>query len=441
MKGLICLKKILLLLLCLALALSLCACETLQAISEIPLPSSKNNEPVVVVSGEETATPEPQKSPEPEPVAAPEESTGPEEADIELSNQVIVSIAETKLERMDPQNGTQLILTFSYETPTVFISGRDEASAAIQTYLDRLSETYYTGGSFEADEFPGFNEMLTDAEINYTQAVETGEDLDLEFSAIRTARVERADNAVLSFVYSDSTYTGIAPGSDRERGYVFDTETGERLTLAKLTNDFDAFRTFLAEYLVTAGGGNEAELSSKAYEEIVNGLLNNGSWYFTNSGLVIFSIEPEADETLWLVDLPYSELDGLMDEKWVPAAKRGVGEFAVSSMSDVENGTVEIIDLVAVGDADEEFCLKVDGTVYDVKISSVHYTDAFYETAQLWYASYMSNCAIQLQAPLPDGMPALMISYTTDHEQHNILLTHGEGGGPALVDDSIEAVG
>ena len=138
---------------------------------------------------------------------------------------------------------------------------------------------------------------------------------------------------------------------------------------------------------------------------------------------------------------PYEELNGVIDEKWLPESKSEPGRFTIAPMDDIEDGTVEIIDFVSANHDGETYCVTAEGAVYDVRVSTVQYANSFFETEQLWYASHMSGCAIQLQASLPDGMPNLMISYTSGGERHSVLLTHGEEGGPALVDDSLEAVG
>ena len=71
------------------------------------------------------------------------------------------------------------------------------------------------------------------------------------------------------------------------------------------------------------------------------------------------------------------------------------------------------------------------------------YADRFYETAQLWHCSYISDSAIQLQTVIPEGMPNIMLSYATaGGETHRLLISQsGKDGSLLLVDESIEAVG
>ena len=77
-----------------------------------------------------------------------------------------------------------------------------------------------------------------------------------------------------------------------------------------------------------------------------------------------------------------------------------------------------------------------------MRLTSVEYAGAFYETAQLWSCSLMRDCALQLETVIPDGMPNLKISYRAMDGLKNLYLTQsGEDGSLILMDDSIEAIG
>ena len=214
------------------------------------------------------------------------------------------------------------------------------------------------------------------------------------------------------------------------------------VSLERTEKAFDRYCQIFA--LWTADGYTGYPLGGDGVENACRALLREGSWYFDLDGLVIFSDEGEMGSLVsGMIEfhIPYAELRDVIDEKWIPGEKNDAGRFVVAPMDDIDDGTVEIISLVTASDSGETYCVTAEGAVYDVRISTVHYSDGFYETALLWYASHMSGCAIQLQAQLPDGMPELMISYSSGGERHSVLLTHGEEGGPALVDDTIEAVG
>ena len=428
-------KKIMALILVLALAATMCACDELEKLQQVELPPLPTVEP----SQEPETTPEPaEESPEPSPEP------------LELGNRVIVSIKNNTEIHNAPDNEAQRILTFSYDTPQVHIEGNDAAAAAINDHIAVLDELYYTG----TGNGDGINAMLEMALDNYSYAVDTGAELGLEYSSDRTVSVPRADNAVVSLILSTNTYTGGVHGNYFDRGYVYDARTGELLTLEKLTSDADAFSAFAASYLVELAKNDETYASLDLIEDLPSAmaaLLREGSWYFDDNGLVVFSDVYELAsyaEGIIRFTIPYGALEDYLDAKWLPTQRQsGDGSFEVSLLSDVPSGSVEIIDRVTADSEGLELCLKAVGTVYDVSISSVEYADyshKFFETASHWACSYMSDCAIQLVTLIPEGMPNLMISYTTADgvHHHSLISQSGVDGSISLTDaESVEAIG
>ena len=428
-------KKIMALILVLALAATMCACDELEKLQQVELPPLPTVEP----SQEPETTPEPaEESPEPSPEP------------LELGNRVIVSIKNNTEIHNAPDNEEQRILTFSYDTPQVHIEGNDAAAAAINDHIAVLDELYYSG----TGNGDGINAMLEMALDNYSYAVDTGAELGLEYSSDRTVSVPRADNAVVSLILSTNTYTGGVHGNYFDRGYVYDAQTGELLTLEKLTSDADAFSAFAASYLVELAKNDETYSSLDLIEDLPSAmaaLLREGSWYFDDNGLVVFSDVYELAsyaEGIIRFTIPYGALEDYIDAKWLPTQRQsGDGSFEVSLLSDVPSGSVEIIDRVTADSEGLELCLKAVGTVYDVSISSVEYADyshKFFETASHWACSYMSDCAIQLVTLIPEGMPNLMISYTTADgvHHHSLISQSGVDGSISLTDaESVEAIG
>ena len=428
-------KKIMALILVLALAATMCACDELEKLQQVELPPLPTVEP----SQEPETTPEPaEESPEPSPEP------------LELGNRVIVSIKNNTEIHNAPDNEAQRILTFSYDTPQVHIEGNDAAAAAINDHIAVLDELYYSG----TGNGDGINAMLEMALDNYSYAVDTGAELGLEYSSDRTVSVPRADNAVVSLILSTNTYTGGVHGNYFDRGYVYDAQTGELLTLEKLTSDVDAFSAFAASYLVELAKNDETYASLDLIEDLPSAmaaLLREGSWYFDDNGLVVFSDVYELAsyaEGIIRFTIPYGALEDYIDAKWLPTQRQsGDGSFEVSLLSDVPSGSVEIIDRVTAESEGLELCLKAVGTVYDVSISSVEYADyshKFFETASHWACSYMSDCAIQLVTLIPEGMPNLMISYTTADgvHHHSLISQSGVDGSISLTDaESVEAIG
>lgn len=443
-------KKITAIILMLTLTAALCGCGSLNNLKNVELP------PLPEADAEPT-----EAAPEATAVIDASAST----AESALPQHVIVSMEKHSEEHYDPQNGETLILSFSYETPRVYIEGRPEASNAVNEYIATVDETYYTGNDYgaagESDEYAmgGVNGMLEMATDNYTFAVENGyTDMPLEYSSSRTGRVERIDSRVLSMVYTTYTYTGGAHGSYFDTGYTFDTESGEYVTLEMLSNNFEELKAFLADYMIGLyNADKDGYYSQRVYADMVadgdvnaaiTALVRDGSWYFNEEGMVIYSTVYELGPyAAGIVDfvIPYSKLAGHIDDKWLPAERTGEsGTLTLKAQSEVADGSVEIIDKVTVDAEGEALCLEANGTVYDVRLSSVDYSDRFYETAQLWACSYMSDCVLQLDTIIPDGMPKLMVSFRDAAGiQSRMLLTQsGEDGSYILMSDSdIEAVG
>ena len=434
-------KKIMALILVIALAATLCACDELEKLQQVELPPLPTAEPSQETETAPEASPEVEETPEPTP--APQE----------LGSRVIVSIKNNTEIHNAPDNEAQRILTFSYDIPQVHIEGNDAASAAINDHIALLNELYYTGtGAGD-----GVNALLEMALDNYSYAVDTGAQIATELSSDRTVSVLRADNSLVSFVFSTVTYTGGAHGNSLERGYVYDTQTGELLTLEKLSGDAEAFTQFVLEYITDlAANGEEYQNCSfpQSAEELSAALapiVREGSWYFDKNGLVVFSDVYELGsyaEGSIRFTIPYDALAEQIDAKWLPVERQGEeGGFAVSLQSEVAPGSVELLDKVTVAEGGEELCLKAEGTVYDISINSVEYADyshKFFETASHWYCSYMSDCAIQLVTLIPEGMPDLMISYTTADglRHHSLISQSGIDGSISLTDaETVEAVG
>ena len=372
---------------------------------------------------------------------------------------MIVSMARTKREEYDPQNGTMRILDFSYDTPTVFIEGADEAAAKINEFTAMLDEAYYTGESYGDGAGTGYMNMLTMAEDYYNLHVSEEIEGGMEpLSCSRTVSVTRADENVLTLLYNDYSYTGGAHGSYVSRGYVFDAHSGERLALENLTDDYAVLKDFLVDFMAAEAEGDkdiaeklgqpedDSSAVNKSYAELFEPLLRAGSWYFTKEGLVIFSDAYELTDYDYgpvALCVPYEKLEGVIDARWMPKTAQGSAAFRVIAQDEMQNGSTEIVDKLTVDSEGAELYLASEGTARDVHITGVEYSGAFYETGLKWYCSCMEDSALQLVAAMPEGTPRLKLSWTDADGEHSALISRsGEDGGYALAsEDEIELVG
>lgn len=423
-------KRILALLLMAVLSFGLCGCEKISSIDLPPLP---------------TVTPEAAPA---QPEATPAETEVPTETG--SAHGLIVRIRRTARQAYDPQDGSRLILTFSYDTPTVYIEGGEAAAAAINEQTALLEETYYTGNGYGT----GYNDMLTMAEDNYNYIVNNGiEGGMLELVSSRTVSVERMDDRVLTLVYNDYSYTGGVHGFYGDTGYCFDLSTGKRLSLEDLSGDYDALASFLLACMVNTAE-SDSELAQRidlglyeegtGYADILSPLLRQGSWYFDDQGLVIFSslyeISSYAAGPIFF-HIPYAKLRDHVDNQWLPAEAQGSGSLELAAGGEMLTDSIPIIDKLDVDAEGESFYLIVRGSVKNLRIARGEYVDSFYATENLWNCGGMDNCALQLQCLIPEGMPNLRISYDDAGGSHSYYLSHSGLDGGAILTDAVEAVG
>ncbi len=437
-------KKLISAILTVCCVLSLCGCETVDKMADIelpPVPTADNAEQVA------------------------ESGTEPQSPVTETEHQhIIINIDRTEYEAYDPQQGTELILSFSYETPYVHIPANPVAEGAINEFIAMLNESYYTGDDYgtvyNSGLAPGYFNMLTQAEDNYNYIINSainyeGDDMGFELACHRTLSIERCDDTMLSLLYRDYVNLGGVHGSYGYRAYCFDTKSGELMSLEDICTDSELFKEFLKESMIEKVNTDE-ELWQRingfvdveglpTLEEAVSGLLRDGSWYLDNEGMVIFSdLYEMSSYAAGIIEFrfSYDELRDHIRAEFVPENIQLSAEFAAVPVAEASESSREIIDMVRMHEEGEGLYLVADGVAKDVRLASVDYTDAFYETAKLWYCSSMDNCAVQLVTLIPEGMPELKISYRDADGEHSLYLSQsGEDGSFILVDDSIEAVG
>ena len=427
-------KKIFSLLLAGVMIIGLAGCEQLSNVELPPLPT------VTPETAEQSPSPSPTVEPTEEPVQ-------------ETAGTVTVNVKRTVQQDYDPQNGTELILTFSYDTPVVYIEGGDDVAAAINERIAHFDEAYYTGNDYGDGQGTGYNNMLTMAEDNYRMIIETGtEGVPMELASDRSVSVLRIDSQVLTLLYNDYMYTGGAHGSYGYEGYCFDLSDGHLLTLEELSSDYEALSAFLVNYMVQMVESDE-ELAQRidisllpegsGYAEILSPLLREGSWYFSSDGLVIFpdlyEISSYAAGIVEFV-IPYDALTGHVDEKWIPVPAEGSGSIELIKAEDMVDGSTPIVDKLVVSQEGAEFYLVARGSVSGLTVTEGDYADKFYPSSTLWSCSALEDGALQMVCPLPEGMPEIQISYRNDQGQQQFYLTVDGEGSPTLT-DNVEAVG
>ena len=433
-------KKIVSTVLMLVLCAGLCACG---GVDLPPLPTAAPAETPAPAPSAAPATPPPTpEQAEPIPVDG-------------LKGSVIVSNRNTEKLAYDPESGEILILRFSYDSPTVIIEENPAAAEKINEFLGMREEAFYTGEDYGDGFGTGYNNMLTLAEDNYLfQTYESETEYPMyELSSAQTVSVLRNDGRVLTLNYFESSYTGGAHGIYSERSYCFDPATGEQITLDALSDDTAALRSFLRGKLVEILMNDEniqqqtyGFIDPDALEETLGTLLREGSWYLDYDGMVVFSDLYEISSyAAGIVSfrIPYAELDGQIDQRFLPDLQAASGSFKALDADQMTDGSTQIVDMLKVFDEGQTVYLVAEGEVSDVRITSVAYSAFFHDVTQLWSCSAMNDAALQLVTVIPDGMPNLKISWrTAEGEQACYLTQSGEDGSLILLPvEDVEAVG
>ena len=402
--------------------LGLCGCAAVEKISEMELP------PVpTAVLAEDTSTDVPALD---------------ERVSETMHKHIIINSERSELQAFDPQQGSELILSFSYVTPYVHIPGNTAAEENINEYIAMLNESFYTGdnygGVYDSGCAPGYINMLTLAEDNYNYIINSAVDFEAEVSPLgchRTVYVDLIDDSVISLTFHDIIKMGNGQEYVGFKSYNFDCHSGELMTLDSLSDDSEAMKAFVVLY-IQEHEGRQFDIE-----------LMEGNWYFSHWGLHIVTESevpgnhPDVNGT-WEYLVPYSALEGYVKPEYIREEITDTASFSVVSDEAQSGSGKEIIDMLKVSEDGQTVYFVADGRANDVRISRVDYLNGFYDTERLWYCSVMEDCALQIVTHIPEGMPELKLSYRDAAGEHELYLSQsGVDGSFIFVDGSIEAVG
>ena len=374
----------------------------------------------------------------------------------ELGAPVILNISNITETYPAPDDPDRVILTYGYDDVDVYLESNTAAAEAINQFLATQDEIYYSG----TGNGDGINAVLELAMDNYALIQDHDAGLNMEFSCMRSAYIDRADSRVIALRYRINSYTGGAHGIYADRAYVFDTASGRVLSFDDLASDRSALEKLLLEKMYDTLHNDVrykpifdymvAFKSDENLDEELTALFRDGSWTLTNEGLTVFSdiyeIGSYADGIVRFT-VSYEDLAGLLKEEWLPVKRTHDGQLNIMGIDDRGGKEVHLLDKVSISEDGQEFRVYAEGTVYDVSITSVTYISddiGFYQTQNHWYCSYLSNLGVQVQTAIPDGMPDLMISCRDESgTEHSFLLTEsGEDGSVLLLEeDNVAAVG
>lgn len=304
-------KKGLSLLLCAALSLSLAACST-----KPETPAQPTAEPTAI------------------PVtAAPETTAAPTEAPAAENRNVPVISVRCENEDFYTADNAALLLVYACAEPSVSMNGNDAAAAAINEALHKQYTDFAVGVESGSEyNISGKENYLAAAKEELARQTENGDASGFSsYSLMRQMNVRYNARYLLSITYDDTSYLGGAHGYTGRYGHTFDIRTGRELTLADLTDNYDAFLSAAVDQLkdiISYGAEYAAYGLNDGYEDQLAGLFRDGNWYFNDEGLVLMANPYElAGYAAGLIEftLPYAWLAYQIKADYLPAESEADG--------------------------------------------------------------------------------------------------------------------
>lgn len=251
---------------------------------------------------EASASPSALPSPTAEPTPSPSATAAPLSED---AGPVVVSFSYKS--EMRDKDGI-LILTVRSAIPSVRISGNDDVAAKIEESLSELLVV-------SEKKIQEYQEL---AEDDYDLLTDETRPLWGGYFLFNTASAVRADSEMLSVKCSVFDFAGGIQGAYNDCGATFDVSTGERLSASDLTGDYAALKSAVRERIIGELSGDSRYFDVEPFAE---GVLDGDQWYFDENGLTVFANTYEIstfNEGQVEFHFSYEELEGLIDERWLP---------------------------------------------------------------------------------------------------------------------------
>lgn len=354
---------------------------------------------------------------------------------------MLIHMERMSKEAYDPEAGTTRILTFAWDNVRVDSDLYPEAARRMTEELAAMQDVWYTGSGSEEGSIYGYNAMLAAAEDNYAISKEY-EGIPSELSSTRYVTVLRADDEICVFLVTTYDYLGGPHGGYADEAVCFDARTGERLHLENLSASPEEFRERLVSEMLRLAaedkdGYYSGQLSLTApenYETAFRALLRDGAWYPGEDAFHLTSDLYElGDYASGLTDfsIPYENLDGVLDGRWLPRAADSAAGVRMIEMAELQEGSLDIVDQVVIGDGGETGLLVFSGDARDVSLWTAYPgTDMhFYPEQELFFCGRLCDCALQLALLFPGDLPDTMLRYRDAEGEHEYLIgLSGENG-------------
>lgn len=318
------------------------------------------------------------------------------------------------------------IFVYSYQQPV--LQGTAPAIHMINTKLDNATTAFLYGSG-------GVEELTELAKMDWKESWFTCYELD------RKTSVERLDESVVSFRYTDYVYNGGVHGNTYEYGMTYDMVSGEHLTLASLSGDEAGLKLVCRQHLLevlTAEDFPNRENLIDGFETQLDSIMKN--WVLTDEGLQ-FIAQPYIISLYALgtlrITVPYEKLAHILHEKWIPA-KKGHGGGTVS-VTEVDTPQPAAVNFVTDTEGDN-LVVKVNGKIYDFsveEISAGKQRGALGPTVekQKLYSSVVESESFGLCAEVPEEGATVMLRWMDGSgTEYQYLLTRDAKHGAALTE-------
>ena len=305
--------------LALTLAFALCACgeDTDEAPGPVtPVTDGAQTEDADGSTASEDSAVSSENTEAPEASAQEPDETGSETDETAVTfsedpaSSVTITMQPPEKKELTTEDGT-VYYTAQYSYPVVSIEGNDAAAEKINADISAQMETVRADGDTAAKEALEWLNSLNESGVPLEPGDFRAYSDDVSYS------VQRADDRVISLTVNYYTDAGGAHGYTFWRGAVYDTQTGERLTLDDLSDDPEAFRAATLAYNQELAATDSYSERMFSTEDITNGTLEKvlyeeeNVWYLSGAGLVFVSdaydLGSYADGAIEFI-IPYRDL-------------------------------------------------------------------------------------------------------------------------------------
>lgn len=254
----------------------------------------------------------------------------------------------------------------------------------------------------------------------------------------------RIDQTVIS-VYGEIT-AGTSEVSTIQVSSSYSLIDGKHLTFGDIQANTYHYYTLLTKIDTQLRGSSVADQLFGDYQETIADQLRSKdctNWFFTETGLSFYylpmEIAPNSQGTI-VVEVPYSELQGLLRDDFFPAEDYTTGGSMYAQLfSDADLFKYQQFAEVIQDSTGVEILLSTDGAVSDIRLelgSRNASGNQFTPTATIFACDGISaDSAIVVQCNLPDTMPVLRLTYVSEGVEHSQYITQSGIDGSIVFSD------